>query len=160
RHARTARRLLRAEGEAARRGEQRRELETAWELVALSNHHDFITGTSPDRVVEAEQLPRFANPESLLGPDLPEEAPACAPPRHKRRGSEIHVEAQHFGLTFSEEQGGCLTRLENARGDDLLAGLGLDLVCYHDTGGLWRLGHEFAGGAFRRRLRASERPGQ
>jgi len=33
------------------------ELEEAWWSAVVSNHHDFITGTSPDRVVEEEQIP-------------------------------------------------------------------------------------------------------
>jgi hypothetical protein len=32
-------------------------IEAAWDLVAIANHHDFITGTSPDAVHHAEQLP-------------------------------------------------------------------------------------------------------
>ena len=34
-----------------------RELKDAWWSAAVSNHHDFITGTSPDRIVEEEQIP-------------------------------------------------------------------------------------------------------
>ncbi|MCD6400379.1 MAG: hypothetical protein J7L73_00475, partial [Anaerolineales bacterium] len=33
------------------------EIEDAWWQAVVSNHHDFITGTSPDRVVEEEQIP-------------------------------------------------------------------------------------------------------
>ena len=36
----------------------------AWESVALANHHDWITGTAADRVVEDEQLPHL---EQALG---------------------------------------------------------------------------------------------
>jgi hypothetical protein len=160
RHTRTARRLLHAEGEAARCDVARQELDTAWELVALSNHHDFITGTSPDRVVEAEQIPWLHSAEALLGPALPALTGTASRPRWTQRGGEVHVEGKHFAFTVSEEQGGCLTRLANARGEELLSGLGLDLIAYHDTGGLWRLGHEFAGGAFRPIQRAADRHGR
>jgi len=34
-----------------------RDLRRAWDLVVLSNHHDFITGTSPDRIWQEEQQP-------------------------------------------------------------------------------------------------------
>jgi hypothetical protein len=160
RHTRTVRRLLHAEDESARSGVKRKELDTAWELIALSNHHDFITGTSPDRVVDAEQIPWLHNAETMLGPMVQAPAAAQLPPRWRRRKHDIHVETRHLSMTFSEERGGCLTRLRNACGQDLLNGLGLDLISYHDTGGLWRLGHEFAGGAFRPRERASDRPGR
>ena len=33
------------------------DLRRAWDVVAVSNHHDFITGTSPDRVWRREQRP-------------------------------------------------------------------------------------------------------
>jgi hypothetical protein len=32
-----------------------RDLRRAWDLAVLSNHHDFITGTSPDRIWQEEQ---------------------------------------------------------------------------------------------------------
>ena len=162
RHTRTVRRLLHAENESARSGVERGELDEAWELVTLSNHHDFITGTSPDRVVDKEQIPWLHNAEALLGPIAEQVYASHAPPRWRRRRHQVHVESKLLEMTFSEERGGCLTRLRNQQGQDLLSpgGLGLDLIAYHDTGGLWRLGHEFAGGKFRERERASERPGR
>ncbi|MCZ7682311.1 MAG: hypothetical protein M5U28_27380 [Sandaracinaceae bacterium] len=54
---RTARKLVLAEKLAFARPEHEPELRRAWDLVVLSNHHDFITGTSPDRVFREEQLP-------------------------------------------------------------------------------------------------------
>ena len=38
----------------------RSQLDSAWHSVALSDHHDFITGTSVDAVVSGEQLPMLA----------------------------------------------------------------------------------------------------
>ena len=37
----------------------------AWDLAVLSNHHDFITGTSPDRIWREEQQPWLAQAEAL-----------------------------------------------------------------------------------------------
>ena len=34
---------------------------TAWWVAAMSNHHDFVTGTSPDRVAHAEQWPLISD---------------------------------------------------------------------------------------------------
>ncbi len=159
-HTRAARHLLAEERASAYAGVHRNELESAWELLALSNHHDFITGTSPDRVVDAEQLPWLSRALSLVEPANPAaERPRPTPrePRWFRRGSELHVQTPWYTLVFSEERGGCLTQLTTAAGEQLLRGLGLDLVLYRDSGGLWRLGHEYAGGSFRRHHRASDR---
>lgn len=160
RHSRTARRLIEAEGDDVRSGATRHELTRAWELVALSNHHDYITGTSPDRIVEEEQVPWLIHAESLLG--LPEPTVQCtrAPPRFKRRRGYVHIDTPCLSLTLSEERGGCLTSLRDSQGHELLRGLGFDLVVYRDSGGLWRLGHEYNGGSFRRIQRASDRPAE
>ncbi len=160
RHTRAARRLLAAEREDAHAMAPRNELAHAWELLALSNHHDFITGTSPDRVVDGEQLPWLARAEALL--PTPASVTRAEPPapRCVRAGQLLRVETPHCALTFSEERGGCLVSFQDARGRELLRGLGLDLVLYRDSGGLWRLGHEYAGGSFRRHHRASDRGGE
>lgn len=44
-------------GEVPGRSAGDERLREAWWVAATANHHDFITGTSPDRVVEAEQRP-------------------------------------------------------------------------------------------------------
>jgi hypothetical protein len=51
-----------------------------------------------------------------------------------------------------------LTRWVDPSGSELLSGLGNDLVVYHDSGGLWRLGHEYGGGSFAPVARASSSP--
>jgi hypothetical protein len=165
-HTRTACKLIAHEVEATRDGTTSSQVDHAWELLALSNHHDFITGTSPDRVVYAEQLPWLlkaaagaaVNPNAPpLIPHLPRPLPA--PVWRWRRGN-LEVETRQLSFTLSPQHGGCLTLLQNAAGEPLLKGLGLDLVSYSDSGGLWRLGHEFLGGRFREQTRASEFPAQ
>jgi len=42
-----------------------RDLRRAWDLVVLSNHHDFITGTSPDRIWQEEQQPWLEQAEDM-----------------------------------------------------------------------------------------------
>jgi hypothetical protein len=82
----------------------------------------------------------------------PDELKVDAKPR-----SDIHIETASYRLTLSRAHGGCLTSFVTKDGE-LLDGFGLDLVAFHDEGGLWRLGHEFAGGRFSELERASARP--
>jgi len=97
------------------------EVEAAWDVSVLSNHHDFVTGTSPDRVVRAEQAPALE--ESLVA-----------------------VRSTLGDAATPGDEG-------EPPGSEALAELGLELVSFHDTGGLWRLGHEFRGGRFEPRGR-------
>jgi hypothetical protein len=60
-------------------------------------------------------------------------------------------------LTFSKARGGCLSSFV-VDGREQLSGLGLDLHVFSDDGGLWRLGHEYRGGAFVEIDRASRGP--
>ncbi len=142
-------------------------LREGWENLVLMNHHDAITGTSPDRVTHAEQhdwldVASKAAAEAVrlaatFVPEPPRSLTARASPAVVWRGSELHVTTAHHKLTFSRQRGGCLTSLV-LDGVERLQGLGLDLVAHADDGGLWRLGHEYAGGAFTVVDRASARP--
>ena len=42
---------------------------TAWWVAAMSNHHDFVTGTSPDRVSHAEQWPLISDAQNATNTD-------------------------------------------------------------------------------------------
>jgi hypothetical protein len=69
------------------------------------------------------------------------------------------VTTESYRAVLDEQAGGCLVELHLKRaGTQLLAGPANDLVAYHDTGGLWRMGHEYQGGEFRERDRVSARP--
>ncbi|MCB9558759.1 MAG: hypothetical protein H6707_21760 [Deltaproteobacteria bacterium] len=142
-------------------------LADAWRIAVLSNHHDFVTGTSPDRVYFGEQSEWLAQSERAAEQShhlLSRYAPAV-----KRwsadeaidwgyRGRELFVHTPHFSLTFCQDRGGCLTSLRATADDrELLDGPANDLVAYRDSGGLWRMGHEFVGGVFRCRDRLSRR---
>ena len=146
------------------------EMASAWNLVAISNHHDFITGTTPERVYQREQLPWLQEAEALAdrcvaracegARALPLDPPQRAP-RWRLADGTLDVTTQVYRLRMTERQGGCIVSLRT-RDDDAerLAGPANDLVVYRDSGGLWRMGHEFLGGTFREAHRASDQPAQ
>ena len=147
-------------------------LRAAWDLVVVSNHHDFITGTSPDRIWIQEQRKWLQGAEALAQGALEQvragldgalkgrAAPPAAPQWSLERGRlEVSVQG-HYHLILDAESGGCLTSLKQGGpdGEQILSGPGNDLVSHYDSGGLWRMGHEFRGGTFRERQRASDLP--
>ena len=145
-----------------------RDLHTAWDLTVLSNHHDFITGTSPDRIWREEQQPWLEQAEGLADHALARiralrtpafHLPRSPLPRFKLEGGKLDVETDSYRMVLDEQQGGAITSLRLiATGQELLSGPANDLVSYRDSGGLWRLGHEFLGGVFAERARASSAP--
>ena len=142
-----------------------RDLKTAWEKLAVANHHDFITGTSPNRIWNKEQRPWLAETRKLADriaarafanrPASPEPDPN--PPKWNLEGGKLVIETEQYRMTLEERAGGCITSwIDNRSGAELLQGLGNDLVCYLDSGGLWQMGYEFNGGEFRPLCRASD----
>lgn len=145
------------------------ELETTWWTAALANHHDFITGTSPDRIVDEEQVPwlegalqvsseaieRLA-PDTSPDPDVPAEEDL---PQWSRQNGRFHVQTPHYRVVLEEEAGGSIVRVEDSRtGAVWLDDTSNDLIVYKDSGGLWRMGYEFPGGIWKERDRASLYP--
>ena len=63
---------------------------------------------------------------------------------------------------MDERRGGGIVSASDGQGRRLLSGasaeVSADLVLYQDSGGLWRMGHEFLGGRLREAGRASDRP--
>jgi len=144
------------------------DLRGAWDLAVLSNHHDFITGTSPDRIWREEQQPWLARAEALadhalariraIRPAAPE-FPPSPPPLFQLDSGTLVVETDSYRVELSEQQGGAITSFRlKPSGDELLCGPSNDLVSYRDSGGLWRLGHEFRGGFFVEHARARHEP--
>lgn len=146
----------------------RAELADAWWIAATANHHDFITGTSPDKVVDGEQRPwieRAGKTASEAITRLAGRHPAAQPawqaelPEWRLQDGKLEVRTPHYTLELAEEAGGAIVRASDPTGQTpLLAGPSNDLVSYRDTGGLWRMGHEFRGGELRELARASDRP--
>ena len=150
------------------------DLEGAWWDAVVSNHHDFITGTSRDRVVEREQRPwleraiakasaavthltqgsssaRFRHP-AMGRVELPE---------WRSRGGKVEVKTLHYAVELDEDAGGGIVRAScPVAPTPSLTAVSNDLVSYRESGGLWRMGHEFRGGEFKEAKRASDRPAQ
>jgi hypothetical protein len=119
-----------------------------WWIAATSNHHDFVTGTAPDRVARKEQAAWLtsaidATPWPDPRPDE-ESAPGELTVRHERRRTVVTT--PWGSATFDSGRGGALIGLTDHTGTELLAGPSLELRAYADGGGLWRLGNEFYGG--------------
>ncbi len=140
-------------------------LHEAWKTLVLSNHHDYIPGTSPDHVWETEQKPWLDAAEAAAEKALELAragvlATVTAPQGAvtvEQQGQRLLLKTPHYLAVVSRVDGGCITSFVTEQGE-LLRGPGFDLVAYHDEGGLWRLGHEFAGGGFHEVERASKKP--
>jgi hypothetical protein len=146
-----------------------RQLDRAWEKLAVSNHHDFITGTSPDKVWEEEQRPWLTTAQgqaqsvinkasALHAISSPSRNKARAPSWNLAEGT-LTVESPYYRIRLDEGIGGCITQwIDLESGTCLLTGPGNDIVSYKDTGGLWRMGHEYWGGTFKAEEKASGLP--
>lgn len=140
--------------------------------AVTANHHDFITGTSPDEVVEDEQLPWLERAQRAAddaverhAANLPckaREQPVRAAqpaPAFERDRDHLVIRTPHYVLELDQAAGGTIARAwhpENGR--PLLARGSADLVSYVESGGTYRMGHEYLGGSFREVSRASTQP--
>jgi hypothetical protein len=71
------------------------------------------------------------------------------PPKVTASNGKIRIENKHYSITLSEKTGGCIDGWRDPKtGDELISGTAGDVLLYNDSGGLWRMGHEFAGGRF------------
>lgn len=149
------------------------DLERAWWTAALANHHDFITGTSPDRIVDEEQVPWLEGALQVSSEKIEQLAPGqenldalsaspCRPeggdlPRWSREHGRLRVQTPYYTVVLAEEAGGSIVRAEDpTSGTLLLEGVSNDLISYKDSGGLWRMGYEFAGGIWEQRDQSSK----
>jgi len=149
------------------------ELVEAWWAAVTANHHDFITGTSPDEVVEDEQLPWLREAldttdavvvrltDRLTGPAAEETTETDRSPHGALAwqvdDGRLTVETPHYIAVLDEAAGGAIVHLQAAADEGpLLTSPANDLVTYRDGGGLWRMGYEFKGGKWQRRERASD----
>ena len=145
------------------------ELEDAWWQAAVSNHHDFITGTSPDKVVEEEQIPWLDLAADSVSAIIDRLAPALPAPDVMTAGpgslvwsqedGRIQIKTAHYNIELAEDADGAIVNLQSQDAQThLLTGASNDLVSYRDSGGLWRMGYEFAGGIWKESVRASQHP--
>jgi len=137
-----------------------KQLQEPWWYAAVANHHDFITGTSPDRIVEQEQIPwlndAILNTESLLQELAPDTLPMdehIEPrnlPSFRKQNGHITIKAMDYSIELSEHDGGTITQFQpNDNKHPVLQEHSNDVVSYRDSGGLWRMGYEFGGGTWK-----------
>lgn len=145
----------------------------AWWIAATSNHHDFVTGTAPDRVALKEQAAWLASaidatpwpnprpddesePSDDTGSDSVGSDPGPLTVHHD--GHQLVVMAPWGSATFDRRRGGALVSLTNRCGAELLTRPSLELRAYTDSGGLWRLGNELHGGHWSLTDRSTHHP--
>ena len=144
------------------------ELEDPWWQAVVSNHHDFITGTSPDRVVEEEQIPWLMQADGSVNvvidrliSALPLSDMTEKPSKSltwNRKNNKIQIKTALYDIELDEDVGGTIVKLRSQDTQTpLLTDISNDLLSYRDSGGLWRMGLEFAGGIWKESMRAGNR---
>lgn len=145
-------------------------LEEAWWRAAVSNHHDFITGTPPDRVAEEEQIPWLDQAMQSVTPALEElsrELPSlytqlqeADPILWGQADDSIRIQTTHFRTRLDENAGGTIIQflVSPDLHTHLLQAGSNELVSYHESGGLWRMGYEFTGGRWKESVRDRRNP--
>lgn len=159
------RNLQTAEKLAVSAGGSTSRLAPAWEAALLANHHDYVTGTGAQAVYQEEQkrLIEEANrrvgaflADFAIGADRDGSQRDARPPEWDRQGGILTVCSQYYTIRIDADAGGCVTSWSDAASArEVLAGPGNDLVAFADSGGLWRMGHEYPGGTFRRTAQSS-----
>jgi hypothetical protein len=145
------------------------ELKKHWWFAATANHHDFITGTSPDRIVESEQVPwleQAAEKTRSIIEKLNQDLPIRTSPQAgdnnlswKERGDRIEIHITDYLLELSQRSGGTIVRANHCTDNRIiLQEPSNDLVAYRDSGGLWRMGLEFKGGVWKEEGHCSSHP--
>jgi len=142
----------------------------AWWIAATSNHHDFVTGTAPDRVTSGEQWPWLHSALATTpwsGDERSDDANAAVggasaahAPCWSRDGSRVTVTIANLTAVFDEEIGGALVSLVDASGIERVSAPSLELKSYSERGGLWRMGNEFRGGRWTIGDRTTSHPAQ
>jgi hypothetical protein len=149
------------------------ELQVPWWTAVTANHHDYITGTSPDEIVEEEQLPWLEYAQESADAAVAECAPNPAleayeparpvkpAPAFEHQEGRIVIRTPHLVLELDPAAGGTIARASDPASGRVLLGSGSnDLVLYLGSGGTYRMGHEYSGGYFRQVSRASATPVQ
>ena len=137
----------------------------AWQIAAVGNHHDFITGTGSNRVYHSEQRPWLmhalgiahtsllsasntvpTNNATGITAETNKPTEKGIPVTYRRNGDIIAVESSYLSIEIDLSSGGkiskCISKID---GSSLLSPCG-ELISALDRGGMWRMGNEFAGG--------------
>ena len=155
-------------GESSDAEEISKKMEAAWDKAVISNHHDFITGTSKDEVVENEQEKWLKDGTEIVDTVLTRlvkkswpvilNAVKKARPEWRLLDGLLEIDTPVLRLELAEEAGGCITYgMDRNTHLQLLGSPSNDLISYQDAGGLWRMGYEFPGGVFREIQRSSQK---
>ncbi len=131
----------------------RQALEGPWWSAAVANHHDFITGTAPDRVTYGEQIPMLDAALEETGAVLRRlqaktglEAKAGLEPAAVRRagevlpqsardGNSLYITTRQYHLTLDASDGGRVAGLARVQdGNNLLVGPSHAVVQYAEFG--------------------------
>lgn len=139
-----------------------------WEISLMSDHHDFITGTARDTVVNEEQIPWLMKAQSQVDQALhslttqlvlPAPPAAPSPVTWKLEGDRLKVENRFYAVELDGKQGGCITSWQYPLlGRQVLAGPSNDVAIYRENGGLYSIGPELAKGYFRETASACGHP--
>jgi hypothetical protein len=139
-----------------------------WWTAATTNHHDFITGTSPDRIVYEEQIPWLEGASRVVSERIEQLVPEIASPPAPEAGDlpqwsqehgQVRVRTPYYSLVLAEEAGGSIAGAKGPDSEILLANEpSNDLISYKDSGGLWRMGYEYTGGIWVQRDQSSTHP--
>lgn len=137
-------------------------------IAATTNHHDLVTGTSPDRTVRREQEPWLHQAHAAVRAALGDDSATPAGHRDaadrddtdvaRHHDSLVEVTTAHFTAIFDEAHGGSLTSLVDRNGDERVGPRSLSCVAVAESGGLWRMGLEFPGGTWRRVAATTDGP--
>ncbi|MCE9580763.1 MAG: hypothetical protein K8W52_47055 [Deltaproteobacteria bacterium] len=155
--------LLAAEAQAAVSGDAAHAaaVRALWNDAVVANHHDFVTGTSRAPIVRREQAPLVAQViRATEAPRARPRPPAPSRPRWRWVRGELAIETAELAIAIDPMAGGAISARDRRRDQPWLAPGSLGVRAYHDDGGLWRLGHELAGGTFARRADTRDRPAQ
>ena len=140
------------------------DLSEPWAASLFSDHHDFITGTAPDRTFKKEQIPVLKKAQGQVDQALESltsglpysPKPNPAPIQWQQTGSIWKIENDFYRIEMDSAKGGCITSWYDKKiGKEILAGPSNDVVSYYDAGGLWRMGNEFITGKFEEKTRVS-----
>jgi hypothetical protein len=128
------------------------ELRSAYWTSVSMNHHDCITGTSPDRVVKREQLKWIRKSDKKVK-DVLSQYPADTRPKLELK-TLTKARKQEESISFGD------FKIDIKDGNSPLSGItfgekavikhpGITINSYEDHGGLWRMGFEYKYSRFR-----------